>query len=173
MMPRVELAPLRAEDRPTLAHLLQLYLYDFSELLGELPRGDGRFDAGPRERFGDDAGQHAFLVRCDAGLAGFALLARGSRISGDPAVMDMAEFFVVRGARRQGVGQSAARALFARFPGTWEVRVLLANERALAFWQSCVGGFARFDTSSWTAPSGRTFTVLRFESPASDIAQDG
>ena len=174
MKPRVELAPLRAEDRSTLAHLLQVYLHDFSELLGELPRGDGRFDAGPRERFGGDAGQHAFLIRFGTGLAGFALLARGSRVSGDPAVMDMAEFFVVRGARRQRVGQSAAHALFARFPGKWEVRVLLANERALAFWQSCVGSFAHFDTSSWTAPSGRTFTVLRFESRASEvIARDG
>jgi GNAT superfamily N-acetyltransferase len=48
--------------------------------------------------------------------------------------------------------------------------VLLANERALAFWQSCIGGFARFDTSSWTAPSGRQFTVLRFESSASSGA---
>jgi predicted acetyltransferase len=171
MMPRVELTPLRAEDRPTLAHLLQLYLHDFSELLGEPPRGDGRFDVGPLERFGGVAGQHAFLIRCGAGLAGFALLARGSRVSGDPAVMDVAEFFVVRGVRRQGVGQSAARALFARFPGAWEVRVMLANERALAFWQSCVGGFARFATSSWTAPSGRTFRVLRFESPASELGR--
>ena len=69
--------------------------------------------------------------------------------------MDVAEFFVVRGARRRGVGQRAARALFELFPGTWEVRVLRANERALAFWRSAVGSCASFAESSWTAPSGR------------------
>jgi predicted acetyltransferase len=172
MSVHVQLAPLLPEDRPALASLLQLYLHDFSELLGDLPRADGRFDAGPLERFGTDSGQHAFLIRCDAALAGFALAALGSRVSGDPSVMDVAEFFVVRGARRTGVGRAAACALFARFPGAWEVRVMRANERALAFWRDAVGVFARGGVaeSSWTAPSGRPFAVLRFESPARELA---
>jgi predicted acetyltransferase len=170
-MPHVELVPIQPDDRPALARLLQLYLHDFSELLGELPRADGRFDAGPLEGFGGSAGQHAFLIRSDGALAGFALAAQGSRVSGDPAAMDVAEFFVVRGARRKRVGASAARALFALLPGTGEVRVLLANERALAFWREAVGAFARagFEESSWTAPSGRTFTVLRFASPRGEL----
>ncbi len=167
MTAHVELAQLRADERPALARLLQLYLHDFSVLLDELPRTDGSFDPGTLERFGADAGQHAFLIRRDAALAGFAFAAQGSRVSGEPAIMDVAEFFVVRGARRKGVGRRAAHALFARFPGAWEVRVLRANERALAFWRDAVGAFARgsFTESAWTAPSGRDFVVLRFASP--------
>ena len=165
MSPDVELTRVGPADRATLAQLLQLYIHDFSELLGELPRADGRFEVGPLPHFGADAGQHAFLIRSGVGLAGFALIAQGSRVSGDSAVMDVAEFFVARGARRSGVGRSAACALFAMFPGAWEVRAMLANERALAFWRSCVGGFAKFDEASWTAPSGRPFAVLRFASP--------
>jgi predicted acetyltransferase len=61
------------------------------------------------------------------------------------------------------MGQSAAHALFALHPSAWEVRVLVGNERALAFWRSAVGAWASFDESSWTAPSGRTFTVLHFK----------
>lgn len=170
MTTRVDLAPVRPADRATLARLLQLYLYDFSELLDDLPRGDGSFDAGTRESFGADAGQHAYLIQAEAGLAGFALAGRGSRVSGDPAVMDLAEFFVVRGARRRGIGARAAHMLFALFPGAWEVRVLHQNERALAFWRSAVGAYtgAGSEESSWTAPSGRSFTVLRFASPGRD-----
>ena len=167
MTARVELAQVGPADRPALARLLQLYLHDFTELLGGLPDGDGRFDPGALETFGAEAGQHPYLIRSEVGLAGFALAAQGSRVSGDLAVMDVAEFFVVRGARRQGVGRSAACALFARFGGPWEVRVIRTNERALAFWHSAVDGFARgsFTESGWSAPSGRLFTILRFASP--------
>jgi len=84
-------------------------------------------------------------------------------VSGDPRVMDMTEFFVVRGARRRGVGRSAACQLFALFPGAWEVRVMKVNERALAFWRASVGSVAAFDMGDWTGPSGRAFHVLRFD----------
>ena len=40
---------------------------------------------------------------------------------------DMAEFFVMRKYRRHGIGIVAARELFARFPGDWQVRQLTAN----------------------------------------------
>jgi predicted acetyltransferase len=48
--------------------------------------------------------------------------------------MDVAEFFVVRSARRSGVGSAAALALFDMFPGAWEVRIRRANPAALKFW---------------------------------------
>ena len=155
------------EDEPTLSHLLQLYVYDFSELLGLLPGDDGLFEVRPLGPYWSSPSEQAFLIRVDAKLAGFALLSRGSLVTDDPHVMDVAEFFVLRGARRLGVGRQAAHALFASFPGRWEVRVLLTNHAALEFWGSVVQSFSRgrFEQSEWIAPSGRPFRVLRFEQP--------
>jgi hypothetical protein len=55
-------------------------------------------------------------------------------VSGDHAVWDMAEFFVVRRYRRHGIGtQAAAHQVWKRFPGAWEVRVMRSNATAAPF----------------------------------------
>jgi predicted acetyltransferase len=161
----VDLVRAGPEHRAALSRLLQLYVHDFSEILGELPRDDGSFEIEPPDRYWSDARRHAFLIRTGGRLAGFALLCQQSRIDGDLRVMDVAEFFVVRGARRKRVGQTVAHRLFEMFPGTWEVRVMTANERAIRFWRACVGAFAdaACNESEWSAPSGRRFLVLRFQ----------
>jgi predicted acetyltransferase len=56
--------------------------------------------------------------------------------SGEPN--DMVEFFVLRRYRRCGVGGQAARALFARFPGEWQVRQIATNQPATAFWRRAI-----------------------------------
>jgi predicted acetyltransferase len=43
-------------------------------------------------------------VKVDDSVAGFVLVKRGSEVSGDQDVWDMAEFFVMREFRRQGIG---------------------------------------------------------------------
>lgn len=53
----------------------------------------------------------------------------------------MAEFFVVRGWRRRGMGTRAAHAVWRRFPGMWEVRVTQANVTAQPFWAGAIAIF--------------------------------
>ena len=50
----------------------------------------------------------------------------------------MAEFFVMRKYRRHGIGVIAARDLFARFSGEWQVRQMRANAGATAFWRRAI-----------------------------------
>ncbi len=50
----------------------------------------------------------------------------------------MAEFFVMRKYRRGGVGGEAARAVFAMFPGEWQVRQIRRNEAAIKFWRAAI-----------------------------------
>jgi predicted acetyltransferase len=50
----------------------------------------------------------------------------------------MAEFFIVRGHRRQGFGMDVAQQVFLRFPGRWQVRVRAANEKAHRFWEHTI-----------------------------------
>jgi predicted acetyltransferase len=51
----------------------------------------------------------------------------------------MCEFFVLNRSRRRGVGRRAAHAVFAMFPGVWEVSELPRNTGAVAFWRRVVG----------------------------------
>jgi predicted acetyltransferase len=132
--PSVVLSPIGEPDVPVLRNLFELYAHDFSEYVPLELNAVGRFDVKLDDRWWTAADHQAYLVRSGDKLAGFALVRRGSRVTSDPDVMDVGEFFIVRGARRRGVGREAACALFAAFPGPWEARVRRTNAPARAFW---------------------------------------
>jgi len=138
----IELLPAAPEQEPVLANLLELYAHDLSELFDVRLQADGRFGYPLLSRYWRDEGRFPFLVKVDGELAGFVLVSRGSRVSGDPGVWDVAELFVARRFRKRGIGAAVAGEVWRRFPGAWEVRVLEANEPALAFWAAAIGAFA-------------------------------
>jgi predicted acetyltransferase len=131
--PRVVLEPIAKEQAAVLQNLFELYVHDFSEQVPLALEATGRFEVSPGDRWWTD-GHYPFFIRCDEKLCGFALVRRGSRFTGAMDVMDVAEFFVVRGARRKRVGATVAHALFTAFAGGWEIRVRRSNPAALEFW---------------------------------------
>src|ERR1700685_619251 len=105
----------------------------------------------------------------DGKLAGLALVKRGSEVSGNDAVWDMAEFFVIRGCRRRGVGTQAAHAVWRRFPGPWEVRVMQASLPAQQFWASAISSFVgEVINPVLLERSGEWWTLFTFESKPVD-----
>jgi predicted acetyltransferase len=130
-VPDVEVLAATAADKTAIGHLFELYQYDFSEFTDEDVNGDGVFGYPLLDTWWTEADQHPFLIRCAGHIAGFAMVR-----SGRPH--DMAQFFVLRKYRRHGVGLLAARAVFAKFPGEWQVRELAANTRATAFWRTAI-----------------------------------
>jgi predicted acetyltransferase len=161
---RVEVAEASISDAATLANLSSLYLHDFSEVVGGVPGPDGRFVYDRLRLYFEEAGRTALLIRSDGALAGFALVSRGSVVTGERDVWDLSEFFVVRGLRLRGVGRSAASAVFERFEGRWEVRALDRNRGAAEFWTRAIsqhtGG--TFEVVPWVSESGSAWRVFRF-----------
>lgn len=160
----IEVIPATAEQEPILANLLELYAHDFSEF-SDLELGpDGRFGYRDLWLYWSKPDRHPFLVRIDGRLAGLILVKRGSAISGDQAVWDMAEFFVARGYRRRGVGTKMAHEVWRRLPGRWEVRVMESNSSALLFWERAVTEFADEATPSVRfEKDGKWWRVFTFE----------
>ena len=138
---QIEVIPASREQAPILANLLELYAHDFSEFYGVELGPDGRFGYKNLPLYWSEPGRHPFLVRIDGKLAGFVLVKRGSDVTGNEDVWDMAEFFVLRAYRRRGVGTQIAREIWTRFPGAWEIRVLQANVSALNFWARAIAAF--------------------------------
>jgi len=161
----VEIVVAGQEARDCLAALFELYAYDFSDIMALDVADTGRFAVPPLDAYWADARCHAFLVRVDSKLAGFALVQDRSRLSGEEDVCDMAEFFVMRRFRRRGVGEHVAAWLFNRFRGRWEVRQKTQNVAGTAFWRHAIGAYTggRFeevvmDDARWQGP------VQRFDS---------
>lgn len=138
----IEVISAAPEQEPILANLLELYAHDFSEF-DDLELGaDGRFGYKYLPLYWSEPSRHPFLVRMDGKLAGLVLVKKGSHISGNETVWDMAEFFVVRGYRRRGIGTDVAHEVWRRFPGPWEVRVMDSNDSAHKFWEHAISVFA-------------------------------
>jgi predicted acetyltransferase len=124
-------------DVAIVRRLVHLYIYD---LVGERwgVERDGTY--APRawhRQFWRRAGRHHFIVRVRGRPAGFALV-RELPAVGDLPTREMTEFFVLRTYRRRGIGTRVARALFARFPGRWELSVLAWNLAARPFWRRVI-----------------------------------
>ncbi len=136
------LEPLREEERPLLARLLELYLYDFSEFTGwNLPE-DGLFARSNwHERQWSTPGREALLLRVAGKPAGFAIVDERSPLPGGEDRHYLAEFFVMRAYRRRGLGEAVARDVFDRFPGGWQVLQMPQNTAAQRFWRRVIGGY--------------------------------
>jgi predicted acetyltransferase len=164
--PGVEVLPAAPEQEPVLANLLELYAHDFSPYLDLRLQPDGRFGYPSLPLYWREESRFPFLVKVDGHLAGFALVSRGSRISGEPRVWDMAEFFIVRGYRKRGIGAAVAREIWRRFPGAWEVRVLESNQPARAFWAAAIRALPGSNAEEAVAElQQKRWVVFSFSSP--------
>jgi predicted acetyltransferase len=138
----IEVIPAASEQESILANLLELYAHDFSEFhdleIGE----DGRFGYKLLPLYWSDPDRYPFLVKADGHLVGLILVMRGRAVFGNHVVWDMAEFFVLRGYRRRGIGTQMAQEIWRRFLGAWEVRVMQSNVAANHFWAHAVSTFA-------------------------------
>jgi predicted acetyltransferase len=162
---RIELQPALREDAPVLLNLLELYSHDFSEFCRVDIGEDGRFGYKSLPLYWSEPDRHSFLIRTDGQLAGLALVKKGSESSCNGAVWDMAEFFVLRGCRRHGIGTHAAHEVWKRFPGPWAVRVMQANPSAHSFWKGAISDFTRKPNQSvLVEKDGRLWHLFSFES---------
>jgi predicted acetyltransferase len=140
----VAVIPAQPEDKPVIDNLLQLYLYDWSEMLGTDVNALGRFDVKWLHKisiYWEEPIRHPFLVKVDGNLAGFALVCESSQLSDDTEITDMREFFIMRKYRRARVGERAATRIFDMFPGKWEVREEARNVPAQHFRRAVIDSY--------------------------------
>ena len=163
--PHIEVIPASPEQEPILANLLEFYAHDFSEFHDLSIGEDGRFGYPRLPLYWKEPGRHPFLVRMDGRLAGLVLVQKGPEVPGHDVVWDMAEFFVVRGCRRRGIGTQVAHEVWRRFPGLWEVRVMQSNSSAQHFWARAIAIFAgRVIQPVQVEKNGECWSLFRFES---------
>jgi predicted acetyltransferase len=141
LFPEIEVIPAAAEQESTVANLLELYAHDFSEFHHLEIEATGRFGYPSLPLYWSEPGRYPFLVKTGGNLAGLVLVKRGSEVSGNLTVWDMAEFFVLRGYRRRGIGTQAAHQVWSQFPGPWEVRVMQSNVSVHHFWERAISKF--------------------------------
>ncbi|OEJ35177.1 GNAT family N-acetyltransferase [Streptomyces subrutilus] len=117
-------------DRSVMEHLWLMFRHDLSEFGGQLPRPDGTFRSEWLQAAFTDPDWAPYLLLSGEHPVGLALV-RG--LGGHTRVLN--GFFVVRGARRSGIGIRAVQEVVAKHPGPWEVAFQDANVGAVSFWR--------------------------------------
>jgi predicted acetyltransferase len=162
---QVELVPAEHKDQQILANLLELYIHDFSEFHDCDIGLDGRFGYRHLPLYWSEPDRYPFLVRANGKLAGLVFVKKESGASSNETVWDMAEFFILRGYRRHGIGTAAAHKVWKHFPGRWEVRVMDSNIPAQHFWLRAISTFLGEPVSPVRVERGADFwQVYSFES---------
>jgi predicted acetyltransferase len=119
------------EHRAVLERLWLLFRHDMSEYDGRLPRPDATYRSERLDSALAQPGWAGYLLRVGEAPVGLAVVRSLER---EPFVLN--SFFVVRAARRSGVGRDAVGQILTARPGRWTVAFQETNPNAVAFWRS-------------------------------------
>lgn len=167
---KITLVKATKEDKDTIQNLGRFYIYDMSRYCGFLPTwetpANGLFECIDLSSYCDNVDRHAFLVKVDNELAGFALI---NKVGSTPDVdWHVGEFFIIAKFQGKGVGSYVAEQICDQFPGTWETTLIPENRAALEFWEKFVNKYSKgkFEKSRKIIPEPKPhpMIVLKFKS---------
>ena len=142
----LELSPLKFRDKQVLRNLMELNMHDQSEFDGYNINEHGLYDYRYIDHYHTDDDRKAYFVRADGRLAGFVLLRCKATHN------SLAEFFILRKYRHQGVGRRVAERIFELFPGRWHVSQFSTNLPAQMFWRKMLSESIAGDFLEGNAP---------------------
>jgi len=156
----ITIDPVPFEQKSVLRNLLELYKYDFTEFDPEDVNEHGLYEYKYLDHYWTEEGRHAFFVRADGKLAGFALVRQLGEAEEGMAIYAMAEYFIMRKYRRSGLGKTFAFRLFDQFRGVWRVAQIEDNMPARHFWSNIIaeytgGQFEELREPHWDGPIHR------------------
>ncbi|WP_200411173.1 GNAT family N-acetyltransferase [Virgibacillus salexigens] len=154
----VQIKIAQVEQKVVVKHLLELYKYDFSEFDPEDVNDQGLYGYKYFDHYWTEPERFPFLIRVNGNYAGFALVRKITQEGENPeSYFSMAEFFVMKKYRKDGVGRKTAFYLFNSFPGKWEVAEMEENVPAQKFWRKIIseytrGNYKEIQKNDWEGP---------------------
>lgn len=148
-------------DKPVLRNLMELCQHDYSEYDGANVDEHGLFGYKYLDNYWTEPERFPFVVRVSGKLAGFVLV-RTVDSPNQGTTHAIAEFFVMRKYRRQGVGRQVAWQIFDMFPGQWSLYQEEDNLPAQSFWRRVIAEYTQgaytdeyLQTEEWHGPCQR------------------
>lgn len=156
-------------EKLLLRHLVQLYSYDFTEFDHVDVDEDGLYRYDYFDHYWTEENRHPYILRVGGKPAGFAFIKVERADDGSPYTY-MAEFFIMKKYRGQGIGQAVAVQLFDRYPGVWEVSEIAQNRPAQAFWRKIIGRYTGGKFEEETFDDGDVLQRFTTSSPGDEAS---
>lgn len=134
---KITLDPVSVDEKEILRNLMEKYDYEFSQYDNRDVNPLGLFGYNWLDCYWTEEGRYPFFIRVDGKLAGFVMVGNFMEVFKD-AQYCISEFFVMYKYRRRGVGSTAAKAVFDRLPGVWELKRHPENRVAVHFWDKVI-----------------------------------
>ena len=119
---------------------MQFYMYDFSEYTRYDVEDNGLFAPYPylQDYFEGD-NKFPYIITADDKYVGFVLVKFTS--SKDRSYFSIAEFFILKKYRHEGIGKAIAIKVFNLHKGQWEVHQRDNNKAAQIFWNKVISEY--------------------------------
>ena len=119
--------------KDVIENLMQFYTYDFSEYVDCDVEENGLFKAYPNleEYWKEGADKFPYIIKKDEKHIGFVLV---KTIESDKNYYSIAEFFIMKKYRREGIATAVATQIFNVYKGRWKVHQRENNIPAQQFW---------------------------------------
>ena len=136
---------LKASDEHKIAinNLMQYYIYDFSEYINYDVEDNGLFAPYPNlmDYWQVNNDKFPYAVKMNDKYVGFVLVKLINSI--DRSYFSIAEFFILKRYRRQGIGKAVAMQVFNLHKGQWEVYQKESNKPAQLFWNNIISKYTK------------------------------
>ncbi len=130
-----------SEYKNVIKNLMQFYVYDFSEYIGCDVEKNGLFEeyTGLDDYWKEQNDRFPYIIIKEEKYLGFVLV----RLIKSPerTYFSIAEFFILKKYRRQGIGKMIALQIFNLHRGQWEVFQKESNKPAQAFWSDVISEY--------------------------------
>lgn len=154
---KVNIKLVKIEQKEILKKMLDVYKR-------ELAGSDSPVEYKYLDLYWERESRKPFFIIVDGHISGFILINKHTLLQKEG--YNVAEFYVEKKLRDNGVGKNAAYKLFSLIPGKWEVRQLDNNKGARLFWNKIIKDYTNnnyqeiwLDNSDWHG-SVQTFNTL-------------
>lgn len=140
-----ELIQANQDYKEAIKNLMQFYFYDFSEFVKCDVEEDGLYGVYPQlEQYWIEV-DHRFpyIIKQEGKYAGFALVRLIE--AEERSYFSIAEFFIMKKYRKEGIGKEVAKKIFDLHKGQWEVFQLESNKPAQVFWNKVINEYTQGD----------------------------
>lgn len=131
------------EHKIVIRNLMQFYIYDFSEFVRYDVEDNGLFAPYPdlEDYWEGDNNKFPYIIKKDDKYVGFVLVKFIS--SKGQSYFSIAEFFILKKYRHEGIGKAIAIKVFNLHKGQWEVYQRDNNKPAQIFWIKVISEYTK------------------------------
>jgi len=137
-----EVIQAQKQHQEILSNLMQFYIYDFSEFLKFDVEKDGLYSEYPLEEYWkEEDHRFAYMVKQEDKYVGFVLVKYMD--TREQNYYSIAEFFIFKKYRKEGIGKAVATHIFDLHQGKWEVCQIEDNTSAQIFWHKTIDEYTK------------------------------